>query len=209
MVVLSFSQEHEAGVTIVRKGEIVAAINEERLTRVKNQDGFPEKSLNEALRIAQMEPEDIDIVVIPEISKFKDVLFNVISRSNFPYSLDHYYASPTKRLGFKANRHEGKILGLAAYGNPKSSAYSLIKDLLLCEGLQVKVPFMMGKMWHHRISVFKNTLMCRLIKMYPREDIAAVFQRRFEEVITELIKNCLKKISVEKCSSGWWLFCPC
>ena len=40
MAVLSFSQEHEAGATIVENGKILAAINEERLTRVKNQDGF-------------------------------------------------------------------------------------------------------------------------------------------------------------------------
>ncbi|MBN2030691.1 carbamoyltransferase [bacterium] len=301
MAVLSFSQEHEAGVTIVQNGKIVAAINEERLTRVKNQAGFPEKSLLEALQIASMKSEDIDIVVIPEISKLKDFLFNVIpryplnvfvkgkakfpgvlefmkqfvmsfyilsktylrigishyqdirklrkmfpnaqfqrvehhvahaasvfftsgfdkglivstdywgdyvstmvcigegkdikviSRSYFPHSLGHYYASLTKWLGFKANRHEGKILGLAAYGNPNSPAYSLMKDMLFCEGLQIRAPFMMGKMWHHRIPIHKNTLMRRLIKTYPREDIAAVFQRRFEEVITELVKNCLKK----------------
>ena len=237
MVVLSFSQEHEAGVTIVQDGKIMAAINEERLTRVKNQDGFPEKSLKEALKIAHLGAKDIDIVVIPEISKGRDILLNVIprypmnvfskgktklpgildilrqfmmsfyillntylrvgishyidilklrrmfpkaqfrrvehhvahaasvfftsgfdeglivsadywgdyvstmvcigngkeirvvARSYYPNSLGHYYASLTKWLGFKANRHEGKILGLAAYGDSKSPAYLLIKDL--------------------------------------------------------------------------------
>ena len=301
MAILSFSQEHEAGVTIVQNGKIVAAINEERLTRVKNQNGFPEKSIKEALEIVHMKSEDIDVVVIPEISKAKDILFNVIpryplnvfakgktklpsifdivrqfimsfyillktyfrvgfshyldirklrrmfpkarfyrvehhvahaasafftsgfdrgliisadywgdyastivgvgegkeikviSRSYFPHSLGHYYASLTKWLGFKANRHEGKILGLAAYGDPTSPAYSLMKDLIICEGLQIKAPYMMGKMWHHRIPFLKNSLMRRLVKTYPREDIAAVFQRRFEEVVTELVRNCIKK----------------
>jgi carbamoyltransferase len=98
MAVLSFSQEHEAGVTIVQDGKVLAAINEERLTRVKNQDGFPEKSLMKALEIAHMTPKDIDTVVIPEISKFKDMLFNVVPRypinvfakgkTNFPGILD-------------------------------------------------------------------------------------------------------------------------
>ena len=305
MAVLSFSQEHEAGATIVENGKILAAINEERLTRVKNQDGFPSKSIDAVLEIAHLGTEDIDHVIIPEISKAKDLFFNaipkyplnvfakgssklpkvmdivkqfmmsfyilvrtyskvgishyfdirrlkrmfpnakfhrvehhvahaasvffcsglekalivsadywgdfastmvclgegkkidVISRSYFPHSLGHYYASLTKWLGFRANRHEGKILGLAAYGDPHSPAYYEMKDMLFCDGLKIKTPFMMGKMWHQKIPFFKNTLMHRLKKEYAHKDIAAVFQRRFEEVFTDLVKNCYEKFGVK------------
>lgn len=305
MAVLSFSSEHEAGAAIVKNGKLIAAVNEERFTRVKNQSGFPKHSLEAVMQISGLRPDDIEHVIIPEMSKTKDFLMNVIplypmnvfskdgapfpglidvikqflmsfyivvksylrvgfshysdvrklkkmfphakfhriehhvthaasafftctfdealiisadywgdfasvmvsigkgkdikivSRSYFPHSPGHYYASITKWFGFKANRHEGKIVGLAAYGDPKSSAYDKIKDLLACDGLKIKAPFMMGKLWHHKIPFFKNNLMRQLLNDYPREDVAAVLQRRFEEVFVELVTNCVKKFHLE------------
>jgi len=306
MAVLSFSNEHEAGASIVINGKIVAAINEERLSRVKNQDGFPEKSLHEVLRLANLEPWDITEIIIPEISKVNDLFSYVIrqypkslftkgkgklpgfadilrhflmtnfilfkgyarslfthrrdekrlkkmfpnakfhrvehhvthaasafftsgfkksliisadywgdfvttmlsigdgkkitpvAKSYYPSSLGHYYASVTKWLGFKANRHEGKILGLAAYGDPKSPAYDMMKAILESDGLIIKAPFMIGKLWHHKASFFKkNCMMQKMVEKYSREDISAVFQRRFEEVITDLVRNAVKEFKIE------------
>jgi carbamoyltransferase len=79
-----------------------------------------------------------------------------VAKSYYPASLGHYYASVTKWLGFKANRHEGKILGLAAYGNPNSPAYEMVKDILDCDGLTIKAPFMIGKLWHHKAKILKK-----------------------------------------------------
>ncbi|MCI0515558.1 carbamoyltransferase [candidate division KSB1 bacterium] len=305
MTVLSFSQEHEAGATLIKDGKILAAINEERLTRVKNQDGFPEKSLKAVFEISGLKPEDVDQVIIPEISKLRDIFFRVIplfpltvfskgktkfpgfkeafkhfalslliilksyrrvawghyqdnrrlrkmfprakfyrlehhiahaaaayftsgsakaliisadywgdfvstmvcigenkdirvvSRSYYPHSLGHYYAKITQWLGFRPNRHEGKIVGLAAFGDPNSPAYNEIKDLLYCDGLTLKAPYMIGRIWHPKAPIFKDNLMTRLMKKYTREDISAVFQRRFEEVFVDLVKNCYAKFKID------------
>ncbi|MFQ5601704.1 MAG: carbamoyltransferase [bacterium] len=304
MCVLSFSQEHDAGAAIIENGKILAAINEERLTRVKGQSGFPIKSIEEVLRLAGKTHEDVKHVVIPEISKFVDVVKNVtkypvtvlpfrkgsdigfvdfikhilyssyiifqtyprvlinhyldirmlkrlfpqaefhrvehhvchaasafhtsgyekaliitadywgdfvcnmvsigegkkikvVSRSWYPNSIGHYYANLTTWMGFKANRHEGKILGLAAYGNAESPAYDKIKDMLKVKGLKLYCPFMIGKMWHKKFPFFKNSLMRQLQADYSREDIAAVFQRRLEEVFVELATNAYEKYKIE------------
>ena len=37
----------------------------------------------------------------------------------YPHSLGLFYAQVTQALGFRSSRHEGKILGLAAYGDPR------------------------------------------------------------------------------------------
>lgn len=305
MATLSFSTEHEAGVSIVKDGKILAAINEERYSRVKNQDGFPKHAFDAIFDIAGITPDEIEDVIIPEMSKARDFFLNavpqypknvfykgktktpcfsdvlkhfmmsfyiilktyfrvglqhtreeqflkkkfpkakfhrvehhvahaaaayfssgfqdsliisadywgdfastvvslgkgkeveVVSRSYYPHSMGHYYATITKWFGFKANRHEGKIVGLAAYGDPKSPAYDAIKDMLVCDGLQLKAPFMMGKLWHPNIPIFKNTLFRKLQKEYSREDLAAVLQRRFEEVFEELVANCVQELGVE------------
>ena len=43
----------------------------------------------------------------------------------YPHSLGTFYESVTSALGFKPSRHEGKIVGLAAYGDP-----SVLGDVL-------------------------------------------------------------------------------
>ncbi len=305
MAILSFSNEHEAGAAIIRHGKIVAAINEERLTRVKNQDGFPNLSIAYVLQKSNLRPNDINHVIIPEISKIRDIFTNVlvqyplnvfykspgmqcsftdylrqlllsgyilvrtyarvlldhrrdekllrkmfpraefhrlnhhlshaastfftsgfekamiitadywgdftttmvsigegkkirpVEQSYYPHSLGHYYASLTNWLGFRPNRHEGKILGLAAMGDPESPVYDMIKDLLICDGLKIKAPFMIGKMWHKNVRWFKNCLMRQMVDNYSREDISAAFQRRFEEVFVELVKNAVKQFGLK------------
>jgi carbamoyltransferase len=306
MAILSFSNEHEAGAAIVKDGRIVSAINEERLTRIKNQDGFPHRSIATVLRLANMNPDDIEHIVIPEISKVRDLLSNVllhfprnvfvrpkdgkvslmdvvrqflisfailtssykqvlrahpaderrlkkmfpkaalhrvehhvahaasafftsgyskalivtsdywgdfvttmvaigegksirvVERSYYPNSLGHYYASLTNWLGFRSNRHEGKILGLAAFGNADAPIYQEVRSMLYCDGLRILAPFMMGKMWHRKIGFFKDCVMRRIVESSRREDVAAVFQRRFEEVLTELIANAVSQLQIDR-----------
>ncbi len=50
MIILGISEEGESGVSIVENGKLIYSINEERLTRIKLQRGFPEKSLERAVQ---------------------------------------------------------------------------------------------------------------------------------------------------------------
>ena len=78
MLVLSITQGHDTGVSIVNKGKIIAAISEERYSRTKMDRSFPEKSVKDALRIAGITSDDVDIVVIPELKKSQDILKNLL-----------------------------------------------------------------------------------------------------------------------------------
>lgn len=51
---------HESSCAVVRDGEIVATIEEERLNRQKNTSRFPTLALQECLRIAGAAPADVD-----------------------------------------------------------------------------------------------------------------------------------------------------
>src|SRR5579863_3856131 len=42
-----------------------------------------------------------------------------VHNQEYPHSLGTFYESVTSALGFKPSRHEGKIVGLAAYGDPR------------------------------------------------------------------------------------------
>jgi carbamoyltransferase len=310
MAVLSITQGHDTGAVIVKEGRILAAISEERLSRVKMDTQFPARSIQAVLEVAGLKQEAIKHVVIPELRKGEDILKNIfpkypqsvfagvngeatlgdrarqlvmsgallwktyprmailyrhyekqlremfpqaqlhriehhlthaastyytsgfkkalvitadawgdfvstmvcigegkkltpVHRSYYPNSLGHYYQSLTNWLGFRGGRHEGKILGLAAFGNPASPVYDRIKGLLSCDGLEVHAPNMMGKLWHKKFPFGQNCLMRELIANHKREDIAAAFQRRFEEVVTQLVRNALERYKVEDvCLAG-------
>lgn len=61
--VLAVHEDTNANAALIRGGEIVAAVAEERLTRQKYQPGFPERAVAETLRLAGMSLDDVDHVV--------------------------------------------------------------------------------------------------------------------------------------------------
>ena len=57
---------HDTGVTLVKDGSIIAAINEERLTRKKNDGSFPWLSYEKVMEMAGITPDDIDIIAFAD-----------------------------------------------------------------------------------------------------------------------------------------------
>jgi len=59
---LGVSDSHEAGVALVRGNRVLAALNEERLTRKKMAAGLPTRSLERIWEIAGVRPEEVQAV---------------------------------------------------------------------------------------------------------------------------------------------------
>src|SRR5579884_350118 len=59
----------DSGAVLLRDGELVAAVTEERLNRVKHFAGFPAQSIREVLDIAGIGIEDVDHIGINKDSK--------------------------------------------------------------------------------------------------------------------------------------------
>ena len=55
-------------------------------------------------------------------------------------SFGYFYGRITGLLGFKPMRHEGKITGLAAYGNPVEAQSLCEKMISVCDGRVIAVP---------------------------------------------------------------------
>lgn len=68
MRILGINHSHDAGAAIVEDGRIIAAVNEERLNRVKLFWGFPVLSVREVLRISSLRPADIDYVAVSNVT---------------------------------------------------------------------------------------------------------------------------------------------
>ncbi len=74
-LVLAVHEDSNANAALLRGGDIVAAVAEERLTRVKFQGGFPARAVAEVLRIAGVPLADVDAVVAGNRLHFLPRLF--------------------------------------------------------------------------------------------------------------------------------------
>ncbi len=271
---------HESTVSLVRDNALVAAVSEERLTRVKNQGGFPYRSLDMVLDLGGIRAEDVDLVAHPfftarqeldlQVRCLKDDLaftlangeplthrlihvlnylritylagdlgpadralekglaergllgklqrvdhqlahvasavftsgfdrclgvsldgygsgaagsvysweagkLGLLGRIPFPHSLGAFYQRATTALGFTALRHEGKVLGLAAFGDP-----AVLHD-------RVRARFEDHGDFFRFKSAHDFLIERGLARRYRREDIAAAYQKVLEEVTTRFL----------------------
>lgn len=70
MIVLGITDSITSGATLVADGKILAAVSEERLNRQKMAMGFPQKSIDEVLKIASIEMKDVDHITVATESLF-------------------------------------------------------------------------------------------------------------------------------------------
>lgn len=71
ITVLGIHIFHDAGAAIVQNGQVLAAINEERIINVKHASGYPLKSIEEVFNIAKIDPSEIDAIALVGIPNSK------------------------------------------------------------------------------------------------------------------------------------------
>ncbi len=99
----------------------------------------------------------------------------------YPHSLGLFYSQVTEALGFKPTRHEGKIVGLASYGDPAILFQDVYKRF---DGSANGFAYISGL----------NMKFCReLARKYPREHVAAAYQAVLERVVVDVVSTYLKK----------------
>ena len=104
---------------------------------------------------------------------------------NYPNSLGTMYEHVTSSLGFKPSRHEGKIVGLASYGDPK-----VLSEILLSHIEQTDGDF--------RIFGSNNIYLSRyLASHFSKIDVAAAYQYVLEVVAAKFIAYWVKKTGID------------
>jgi carbamoyltransferase len=101
-------------------------------------------------------------------------------------SLGYFYGSATHAMGFTPHRHEGKVLGLAAYcQDPKS-----LPTISSMVGVDLDTKRFVGNMEGGLyIPHFDNVKLQPLIHKFGREDVAAATQRTLETVVCSLVES--------------------
>lgn len=304
MIVLGISAlDKESTATIVRDGSIVAAVSEERLTRIKQQAGFPTGAVEAVLRLSGVSVDEIDLVAYPFFdagkelrmvgrSAGRDVLraWHKIRHRGIEHTLRHYgaltkliggafyrklstgdrelsaglaalglssrlrrydhqychavgayhnsgferalvitldwygsgkagsvylaeagrlrlleeipfpnsvgilYSAVTGALGFTPDRHEGKVVGLAALGNPATVA-----------------PVMMSRFLAHDdgfefLDPLDSSNVRAVVSRHSREDVAAGVQETLETVVLRLVRHHVRASGVSRIAAAGGIF---
>ncbi len=281
---------HDSGATLVVDGQVVAAVNEERYSRKKNDDAFPFRSIEAVLRMGGITAGDVDVVAlaglpplrrglkvaryvfktffetgqlltnrliyayneawragkrtVPVELRGKKVVFvghhvahaasayyaspypeatvvtldgigdaaicGSVSRGsggvltqlrelNGHYSPGIWYAFITHHYGFIPSRHEGKILGLAAYGNPNGAREDMARvnryRLGRFQFYSEDIPRLFGR-WNVRRFGTRQWSQVKFdfLEQHSREDVAAALQGMTEDMICDYVQDAVRLV---------------
>jgi carbamoyltransferase len=104
-----------------------------------------------------------------------------LHRFAVPHSLGQYYEYVTSGRGFKAGRHEGKIVGLAAYGNPDVLG-PVLRERFDCRDGDIVLRAGMNYYFTRALT-----------RHFAKRDIAAAYQRVLEDVTQEMVRYWLER----------------
>ncbi len=103
----------------------------------------------------------------------------------FPYSLGSFYEMVTSSLGYHPDRHAGKIVGLAAYGDPQLLSEVLLERFDLSDG-DLKL--------QESLNVYFSR---HLAARFPMVDVAAAWQHVLEVAARSVVSHWMKETGAD------------
>lgn len=106
MYVLGVHVGHDSGAALVRDGEVLAAVSEERFTRIKHYDGLPWRSVDYCLEAAGIQAHQVDVLAVPSRQMGSELRFLL------HFDLDERQLAPNRALrvgGYAWRRLRGRL----------------------------------------------------------------------------------------------------
>lgn len=133
------------------------------------------------------------------VSMYSDSESKVIQREITVDSIGYFYGRITRLLGYKPNRHEGKITGLAAFGDP-NRLLPLMQEMINFEDGRIRARC--GEYFLPSYDGYSSALEMLVQKERP-EDVAAAAQKHVEDLLTKTIKYHLAMLGPQNiCLAG-------
>ena len=137
-----------------------------------------------------------------------------ISSTPVSGSAGYLYSEVTKMCGFRANRHEGKITGLAAYGNYQATedqfdnmskvvdgklVYNLEKNISMRQIFMRRLVKILGRKASKFLKISRPNRARELLNEFghlSREDLSASIQNHLEKRIVEKVHYWVEKTGI-------------
>ena len=129
----------------------------------------------------------------------KDGKMSLINSIPAFHSPGFYYCYVTHLLGFIALRHEGKVTGLAAFGNSGKTREIFAKRIKYD---RKKFSFVNKGGWLQA----EMRILEKLLKPHSRDDIAAGIQEHFEDIVGQYVTDACAKTGAKKIALSGGVF---
>ena len=120
-----------------------------------------------------------------------------ISMAEYPHSVGLFYSAMTSFLGFRPNEGEYKVMGLSPYGNP-DVYIDKVRELIKYKNSKLTCNMDVFT-WNTSNKLMFNEKLIELLGIEPRvpegglephyKDLAASVQKRYEEILFEVLKS--------------------
>lgn len=166
MITVGFYKGHNATACILKDGQVVAAVSEERFNRIKNADTFPKEAIKYCLEKAQVKAEDVDLFI--RIYEHPEGYVSPVGQTKNPKVMD-IILSPIpyiKNLTFK----------FPSFGFFLKNIYSFFSKNILAPYFQKQFKINMAKFLNidERKIIFANHHLCHAFAAYygfvPKKD---------------------------------------
>ncbi|MFC7369363.1 carbamoyltransferase [Vreelandella zhaodongensis] len=119
------------------------------------------------------------------VSRYSEGGCEVLQRETTIDSLGYFYGRITHLLGFKPNRHEGKVTGLAPYGNPEKLLPLMQRMIDIKDGgLRANC----GDNYQPSYNGYSSSLK-EIISREKPEDVAAAAQQHMENILADIVRR--------------------
>ena len=118
-----------------------------------------------------------------------------------------YYEAITAAMGFIPLRHEGKVLGLAAHGDPRK-LYKDFRRALRASPRRDHPGDSFDSEFVGREDAYsaREAYLESLVRAHPREDVAAAAQAVFEDAIEEVARDLLARTGLRRLAVNGGVF---
>ncbi len=110
-LILGISDSHCATACLLRDGEVIGCLSEERLTRIKNQGGYPRRAVESLMSQGSVNPEEISAVALAGHEAMDAEWFELITRDE--KYIDIYFGVKKGGTLRRKVRRWGKKLGFS------------------------------------------------------------------------------------------------
>lgn len=122
--------------------------------------------------------------------------FRRLHEVRWPHSMGAFYASATKALGFKPNRHEGKITGLASYEPATEATLAFARSIARADGEGFTTHGVYGR--YPELAL--------LAKRSSPASIAAAYQTVLEEILVGYASRHIEAAGLSKIALAGGVF---
>lgn len=124
MIILGIHDGHNCGASLFKNGALMIAISEEKITRNKNEYGYPEKSISKCLKFANIKKEQIDYVAVS--TKYLPPKYFLVKR-NTTFKIEDYLKEQNNYWFPKIYKNK-KISYLSVFKNKIISSKKFLYD---------------------------------------------------------------------------------